>query len=85
MTTIYVTSLKVVKDARNFFICFKEISSIQLFLFRKMQYFEFLSLCVIIRKINLVLSEIFLDKILSCLEHHRYEKLTYASMHFQEP
>ena len=42
MTTIYVTSHKFFKDGKTSF-CFKRTSSIQLFLLREVQYFEFLS------------------------------------------
>ena len=64
----------------NFFY-FHGKSYIQLFFFRKLQYFKFLSWCETIKESGLVLSEIFFVEILSRLERSGCDKLPYVKVY----
>ena len=64
-----------------FKIYFQGRLCIQLFFFRKLQYFNFLSWCENIKESCLVLSEIFFVEILSHPQRSRGDKLSYVKVY----
>ena len=82
MTTIYVTFLNVINDINIFLFISKVYKScIQLFFFRKLQYFKSLSCCANITESCLVLSEIFFVEILSRPECSGCDKLPHVKVY----